>query len=310
MTENYFMLKRTHTTKINPGSNKVALITGADGYLGQEFTRNLAKSELSQAVNYFVLVGKSLLTTYRTDLAWQAELANLVDSKDQFVAFLLINLDFSKAEAITKLISLMDTLIGPNWQLSWLINNAGLGFKGPLEIQSIAATQTCLAVNILFPTLLINTLLNQQKFTPEKAYILNTASSSAFSPQANFAVYSATKSYLFHLSQALRAEWQARGLNLNCTVACPGPMPSQFLKQAARFTAANSNSAEANAMQKLVWYKQLAMENASQVAKAALKACYKNKAVSYSSPITYVFRLLSKILPSSLFAYLTSRGKA
>lgn len=282
-------------------SPQVAIITGADGHLGRAFGQLLPQQ--SSNITALVLVGKNLLTNYNKDTTWQSELNTLFGKQINLQACLLLDLDFTMSTAVNELLALISQKLGANWQLKWLINNAGVGFKGPLSCQPETASATALAVNTLFPTLLISALLNAKRFNEQQAYVINIASSSAFAPQANFAVYSASKSYLFYLSQALRAEWQAEKLHINCSVACPGPMQSQFLKNANLFTHPTDK-------QKLVWYKKLALEEANIVADQAIKAVLANKAVSYSNPLTYLFRFFTKCLPSSLFAYFTSRNEA
>lgn len=282
-------------------SPEIAIITGADGHLGRAFCTLLPKN--APDLNAYVLVGKQILANYTKDANWQSELEQLFQKQPNIKVFLLLDLDFANSEAISTLWTVLEQELGSNLQVKWLINNAGLGFKGPLACQALDASKTCLSVNVLFPTLCINFLLEAKRFSKKQAYIINIASSSAFAPQANFAVYSATKSYLFYLSQALRAEWQANKQPINCTVACPGPMQSAFLDVANKFVQAQSSK-------HLVWYKNWALEDAKVVASQAIKAVLANKAVSYSKPLTYLFRSLTKLLPSSLFAYLTSQNKA
>lgn len=279
----------------------IAIITGADGHLGRSFCSLLPqKSKIS---THYVLQGKQLLRSYANDKAWQCELADLLQKQPKIKAILLLDLDLANTNAYINLLNLITQEFGEHWQLNWLINNAGLGFKGPLSCQSAEATLTCLTVNNLFPTLLINSLLQAQRFSREQAYVINIASSSAFAPQANFAVYSASKSYLYSLSQALRAEWRAEGQRLHCTVACPGPMQSAFLQTANKFIQAKAKGED-----NLVWYKKLALEEAKMVAEQAIKNCLANRAVSYSKPLTYLFRLFTKFLPTSWFAYFTSQN--
>lgn len=306
MLSNFLLLNNPHsqqgeTLKQYKSSPQVAIITGADGHLGRAFGQLLPQQ--SSDITALVLVGKNLLTNYNNDTTWQTELSKLLVKKVNLQSCLLLDLDFNVATAANDLLALISQKIGANWRLKWLINNAGVGFKGPLSCQPETASSTCLTVNTLFPTLLISALLNTKRFAEQQAYVINVASSSAFAPQANFAVYSASKSYLFYLSQALRAEWQANKLHINCSVACPGPMQSQFLKNANLFTHTTD-------CKNLVWYKKLALEEANIVASKAIKAVLINKAVSYSNPLTCLFRFFTKCLPSSLFAYFTSRNNA
>lgn len=123
--------------------------------------------------------------------------------------------------------------------------------------------------------------------TDDKRYILNIASSAAWVPQADFAVYGSTKSYLYNWSLALAREMQKSGTPINVCVACPGPMPTDFLKTAGS---------------ELTWYKRAALEQPAHVAKKAIKACFLGKRCAYSHIAAYVLRLLSKILPLNLLS--------
>ena len=52
--------------------------------------------------------------------------------------------------------------------------------------------------------------------------IINLASAAAFCPQAKFAVYAATKSYVLSFSRSLAAELKEKGIFV--TAVCPGPV--------------------------------------------------------------------------------------
>lgn len=60
--------------------------------------------------------------------------------------------------------------------------------------------------------------------------IIQFSSGAAFVPQAAFAVYAATKSYVYSLSRALSRELQGRGISV--TAVCPGPVNTPFLEHA------------------------------------------------------------------------------
>lgn len=62
--------------------------------------------------------------------------------------------------------------------------------------------------------------------------IINIASSAAFAPQPGFAVYAASKSYVYSFSQALWAELCPRGILV--TVVCPGPVDTEFFQRSGK----------------------------------------------------------------------------
>ena len=56
--------------------------------------------------------------------------------------------------------------------------------------------------------------------------IVNLSSAAAFGPQPGFAVYAATKSYVYSLSMALGRELKGSGIYV--TAVCPGPVKKKF----------------------------------------------------------------------------------
>ena len=56
--------------------------------------------------------------------------------------------------------------------------------------------------------------------------IIQLASSAAFLPQPKFAVYAATKSYVYSFSRALAQE--LRNKKIYVTAVCPGPVDTPF----------------------------------------------------------------------------------
>jgi short-subunit dehydrogenase len=59
-----------------------------------------------------------------------------------------------------------------------------------------------------------------------KGAILNVASTAAFQPGPNMAVYYATKAYVLSFSEALHHELQGTGIKVSAL--CPGPTYSEF----------------------------------------------------------------------------------
>jgi hypothetical protein len=59
--------------------------------------------------------------------------------------------------------------------------------------------------------------------------ILNVASTAAFQPGPNMAIYYASKSYVLSFSEALAYEMKKK---IRVSVLCPGPVPTGFQKRA------------------------------------------------------------------------------
>ena len=67
--------------------------------------------------------------------------------------------------------------------------------------------------------------------------ILNVASTAAFQPGPNMAVYFATKAYVLSFTEALHEEVSGHGIHVTCL--CPGPTATEF-GQVAGFRKAGS----------------------------------------------------------------------
>jgi short-subunit dehydrogenase len=102
-----------------------------------------------------------------------------------------------------------------------LINNVGVGHGGEIGSYSDATIRESIFLNMRCTTLMTNTFVQELK-RREKAYILNIGSFSGFLPIPFKSIYSATKSYIYHFSLAIREE--LRGTGVSVSVAMPGPI--------------------------------------------------------------------------------------
>jgi short-subunit dehydrogenase len=110
-----------------------------------------------------------------------------------------------------------------------LVNNAGFGQRGsfvrlPLERQ-LAQVQ----VNVTALTHLAGLFLPGM-VRRKRGRVLNVASTAAFQPGPNMAVYYATKAYVLSLSVALSVELEGTGVTV--TALCPGPTVTGFQEAA------------------------------------------------------------------------------
>ena len=95
---------------------------------------------------------------------------------------------------------------------------------------------------------------------------LNISALAAFVPQAAFAVYAASKAYVYSLSRALEQELKGRGITV--TAVCPGPVNTPFLGHAY------GTDAPLHGLKKLTL-----METGCVVSKA-IQDCQRGKTVS------------------------------
>ena len=192
-----------------------ALITGGSAGLGREFARQMAgrarslvlvarrEQRLNELRDELMQQTPNLsVHTHRTDLANPSELEELIT--------------WLKREKI---------------DVDLLINNAGLGDRGPFATSDVIRNEQIMLVNMVALTSLTRHLLPQM-IARKRGGILNVSSSAGFLPIPNFAVYAATKAYVTSFSEALRAE--LRGTGVSVCALCPGPVHTEFQEIAKR----------------------------------------------------------------------------
>lgn len=112
--------------------------------------------------------------------------------------------------------------------------------------------------------------------------IIQMASSAAFMPQPEFAVYAATKAYVHSFSRALNRE--LRPQRIYVTSVCPGPVDTPF------FDIAEKDG-------KILAIKKLTMVHADKVAAQALADSYHKKEISIYGGFIRAFHVLAKLVP-------------
>lgn len=187
----------------------IAIITGASSGMGMELARQLDKS-----------LGK-------TDEIWllarrkepMEELARSMKIKVKAIVIDMTNEKEMKQFAEVLAIS--------NPKITVLANCAGVGSYGEFLKQSSEDVSAMIRLNIVSLTQMTKICLPYMR---RGSRIIQFASGAAFVPQAAFAVYAATKSYVYSLSRALGKELKSRGISV--TAVCPGPVNTPFLQHA------------------------------------------------------------------------------
>ncbi|NSX55132.1 SDR family NAD(P)-dependent oxidoreductase [Parasulfitobacter algicola] len=188
------------------------LITGASEGIGKEFARIAAKE------------GRSVILAARSEdkLNQLAE-----DLRSNTVQVEVIPADLSRIEDTA---ALWDRATADGRIVDVLVNNAGLGRNGVFgdgtdwdrELLSIQVNMTALTY------LMKKAIPHMQNNGGGR--ILNVASTAAFMPGPNMAVYHATKAYVLSLSEAVAEE--LRGSKVTITALCPGATQSNFFNEA------------------------------------------------------------------------------
>jgi short-subunit dehydrogenase len=228
---------------MTPSSQPLALITGASSGIGLELARLFAKDGYA-----LVLVARSL------------ERLEALASTLAPAPVTCIQADLGLPGAAE---SLWQQLAAAGLhQPHVLVNNAGFGDFGPFADTPLETYTRMIALNIEALTVLTHKVLPAMR-ARKQGRILQLASTAAFTPGPLMGVYSATKAYVLHFSEALSMELQGTGVTV--TTLCPGPTASGF-QDAARMHES-----------RLVKGKR--MPTAAQVAAFGYKALHKGRVV-------------------------------
>ena len=209
------------------------------------------------------LIGRSLskLQSLSQELCTPARIFELDLTRDESFAFL------------------MRALSEGQYSVEYLIASAGVGYTGTFESQSYSQISSMTKLNCDALTVLTSIAL---PYINKDGKILFLASGAGFLPQPDFAVYAASKAYVISFARALREELRERKIKV--TAACPGPVDTEFF-------AGLKNVKE---------YKKKYLISPEKVAKGAISAVQKNKAIYSPTFSMKLLRIAAKVLPTRL----------
>lgn len=108
-----------------------------------------------------------------------------------------------------------------------LINSAGFGLHGKFIQDGVDKQLDMIDLNIKATQILTRLFLND--FVKRNSgYILNIASTAAFSPGPLMASYFASKAYVLRLTEAISEEIRQENSNVYIGCLCPGPVDTSF----------------------------------------------------------------------------------
>lgn len=188
---------------------KIALITGASSGLGREFARQIPK--LYRKLDEIWLAARS--TDKLNELAKELPLPARIFDGDLTRDYIY---DRIKKE-----------LERQSADIRMLVNAAGYGAIGDATDIDVPAQAGMIDLNCRALTKM--TLLCIP-YMSKGSRIIQMASAAAFAPQPGFAVYAATKSYVYSFARGLGGELKTRGIIT--TVVCPGPVDTAFFERA------------------------------------------------------------------------------
>ncbi len=247
---------------------KIAIITGASSGLGQEFAFQLDR--------IFHELDEIWLIARRKDRL--VELSKLLDLPARPIV-----MDVAKEHEIRGFVEMLQK---EDVSVRMLINCAGYGLMGRFDALDIGEQLGMLEVNCKALTRLTYECI---PYMCKNGRIIQLASSAAFVPQKNFAIYAATKSYVLSFSRALREELKEKSIWV--TTVCPGPVETEFFDIAEKYGTTLA-------------VKKLTIVPPQKVVKDALLDSYDKKALSVCSFPIKTFGILAKIIPHSCILHI------
>ena len=192
--------------------NKTVLITGASGGIGREFAYIFAQKKYNLVL---VARSKDKLDQIAKDCTTLYGIKTTVFTHD-----------LSNPESAELLYQdVQENRIS----IDVLINNAGFGQFGPFAKSDL--TKNMEMINLNVTTLVaLTSLFVRDMVARNQGQILNIASTAAFQPVPNFAVYGATKAFVLSFTEALH--YELKDTKVSVSVLCPGPTSTGF-EQAA-----------------------------------------------------------------------------
>ena len=242
----------------------VILITGASSGIGMEFAM--------QMDNYFSNVDEFWLVARTRDKL--KEVAGVLQHKTRIFAIDVT--DKPKLDMLESELREKDAVV------RILVNCAGYGLLGSFANLDRERALGMIRLNCEALTDVTSRLL---PFMRKNSRIIQLASSAAFMPQPNFAVYAASKAYVLSFSRALGIELKRLGIYVTCV--CPGPVNTPF------FDIAEKDG-------QILAVKKITMVNADKVVSRALKdSCHKRPMSVCSVPIK-AFNVAAKVIPHGM----------
>lgn len=223
----------------------IAIITGASSGMGRECARQL-DTRLGKTHEIWLLA--------RRKEPMEA-LAKTMHSKTQTIV-----IDITREKEMNQF---AEVLAIQNPKITVLANCAGVGCHGIFRKQSKQDIEDMVNLNIVALTQMTKLCL---PYMHKGSKVLQFASGAAFVPQAAFAVYAASKSYVYSLSRALSKELKGSGISV--TAVCPGPVNTPFLEHAY------------GDVSKIGGLKKFTMAKTECVVAKAIDDCKRNKTVS------------------------------
>ncbi len=191
---------------------ETALITGAASGIGRPLARCFAPD------------ADELVLVARREDALEEVARELTDAHG--ITAHIIPQDLADPEAPR---ALFERLATDGTTVDVVVNNAGFGARGTVAELPLERQLDMVQVNVTALTHLTRLFLPGM-LDRRRGGVLNVASTAAFQPGPNMAVYYATKAYVLSFTEGLAEEVRGTGLTVTCLA--PGPTETRFAERA------------------------------------------------------------------------------
>lgn len=184
----------------------IIIITGASSGMGVEFAHQL-DCKFGENIDEIWLIARR-----------KEAMLNVASLMTHTVR--VLDMDITSSSDMLRLRNL---IIEEKPVIRMLVNCAGYGIMGEFSNQNIEEGLGMIDLNCKALTRMTYMCIPYMK---KNSRIIQLASSAAFMPQPGFAIYAASKAYVYSLSRALSEELRSRKIYV--TTVCPGPVDTPF----------------------------------------------------------------------------------
>ncbi len=249
---------------------RIAVVTGASSGIGEEFARQIPKLYRNLDEIWVMARRTKRLEELKSQISIPVRIFDGDMQRDYIMERLEKELSRQKI------------------RIRMLVNAAGYGKAGAFSEIDSKEQLGMISLNCLALTRILQICL---PYLANGSRIINIASSAAFAPQPGFAVYAASKSYVYSLSQALRTELRPKGIIV--TAVCPGPVDTEFFRRSGTLPNPFKDSVKAAP---------------ERVVRKALLDSVKKRRVSVYGSVMKCARITAKLAPDALTAEILGRA--
>jgi short-subunit dehydrogenase len=177
-----------------------------------------------------------------------------------------------------------------NCSLNILVNNAGIGFEGPIENYDVKDIDYMILLNIRALTHLTHYFVPELK-THLKSYIFFTGSYGCYLPSAYKSIYLASKSYIYYFSRALDTEM--KGTPVHTCIIVP--------------SAVRTNKIVLDRIRRNGWFSRKTSLSPEEVARIGIKGMFRGRRVIIPGTFSNLLFVIGLFVPEGVLLMLTRK---